>query len=183
MRILVGTKNKRKLEAVERVVENMKITDNHTVDGCDVSSEVSDTPLGIKTKQGAISRAKNAAAYNSDYEMYIGIESGLVERYDDLFEEVWVAVIYEDIIYSAYSSGLKLPDNITAKLGKDIESHPEIMRCLREQNEIEVCKTLGVDTWGDYTGGKISREVGLEEAIRNTLIQIFPGEKSFYHSV
>ena len=180
MKILVGTENKRKIEAVEKVVNVMKIHNDHTVVGCAVESQVSDTPLGSKTKDGAINRARNAQAYDSSYEMYIGIESGLVERYGEFFEEVWVAVLYKDVIYTSYSSGIKLPKIVSEKLSSDVKNHIEIMQDLREKNDIDSQHPLGVDTWGNYTGNKIAREVGIEEAPRNSLVQIFPGEKSFY---
>ena len=141
---------------------------------------VSDTPFNLETKKGAINRAKNAQAYDSGHEMYIGIESGLVERYGEFFEEVWVAVLYKDTFYTSYSSGIKLPPSVSEKLNEDLGNHYEIIKDLREKNDIDVNHDLGVDTWGNYTGNKIAREVGIEEALRNSLVQIFPGEKSFY---
>ena len=177
MKILVGTENKRKIASVKKVVEVMKIFDEYSVAGCKAKSLVSGTPLNAETKKGAINRAKNAQQCDSECEMYIGVESGLVERYEDFFEEVWVAILYRDEIYTAYSSGVKLPKCVSSHLKGNVEN----MRDIREQKGIEICKTLGVDTWGDYTGGKIAREVGIEEALRNTLVQIFPEEKSFYN--
>lgn len=37
------------------------------------------------------------------------------------------------------------------------------------------------DTWSTYSGGVIIREISLEEAIRNSLIQIVSPDKSFYN--
>ena len=36
------------------------------------------------------------------------------------------------------------------------------------------------DTWGTYSGGTISREVSLEEALRNVFIQITAPDTGFY---
>lgn len=36
------------------------------------------------------------------------------------------------------------------------------------------------DTWGTYSGGAILREISLEEALRNALIQIAAPDNSFY---
>lgn len=36
------------------------------------------------------------------------------------------------------------------------------------------------DTWSRYTGGNISRQVSLEESLRNALIQIVDSEQNLY---
>ena len=54
------------------------------------------------------------------------------------------------------------------------------MTNLRKEYEIRSNIKSGANTWSDYTGGVINREKGLMEAIRNTLIQAFPNDKSFY---
>ncbi len=180
MKILVGTTNERKLEAVRSVLRKMDIG-GVQVDGCSVSSDVSGTPLDVETMHGAINRAQNAQVYDGSCDMYIGMESGLVGRYGNLFEEVWVAIITQDQLYTAYSSGIQLPNCVIAQLDTaDVTNHPKVMNNLRNTHKTGVCTALGVDTWGDYTGGKIARQVGLEEAMRNTLIQIFHPKNSLY---
>lgn len=148
--------------------------------GCTVSSNVAATPRGEETKQGAINRAVNSKSKKANSDIYIGIESGLVKRYGDWYEEVWVAIYYKNNLYTAYSSGIKLPVSISSKLKSDVSNHPELMDVLRQKNNIDICSEWGVDTWGNYTGTLVNRNIGLEEAIRNALVQIFPGEKSFY---
>lgn len=181
MKIIVGTQNQRKLEAVRSVVGSLIDVADSSVAGCSAASDVRATPLDEETKRGAINRAKNSLQCEPEADMYIGIESGLVQRYGQWFEEVWVAVVYQEVIYTAYSSGIALPASVADKLDHDIQNHMEIMGALRAEQGIDIHAELGVDTWGNYTGDKIVREVGLEEALRNTLVQIFPGEKSFYN--
>ena len=181
MKILVGTKNERKIQAVQVVLDKIGLGDEYSVGGCDVSSGVSGTPFDQETKQGAVNRAQNAQASDAVYDMYIGIESGLVVRYGDMFEEVWVAVIVGGRQYVAYSSGIYLPKCVVAGLNEsDISNHPKVMNNLRNLHKIDKCAILGTDTWGDYTGGEIAREVGLEEALRNAFVQVFHKEKSLY---
>lgn len=180
MKIIVGTNNKRKIAAVQSVVDSLSPADEVVVTGCSAESGVRDTPLDEETKTGAINRAKNSMECEPEADMYIGIESGLVVRYGEWFEEVWVAAIYDGKTYTAYSSGIVLPQVVSDQLTNDVQNHPHIMDALRAEHEIDVHAELGIDTWGNYTGNKVVREVGLEEAVRNALVQIFPGEKSFY---
>ena len=181
MKILVGTENKRKIEAVKTVINSMEIYEEYTISGLSTESSVPETPLNEDTKEGAINRAQNAQLCEVGCDLYIGIESGLVKRFGEMYEEVWSAIIYRGKIYTAYSSGIKLPESISVELLPDVSNHREIMNFLRSKYDIDIHETLGVDTWGNYTGNKIRREVGLEEAVRNALVQIFPGKESFYH--
>lgn len=180
MKISVGTTNKRKLKAVESVFTEINIHRDFEVIGFDVKSNVSETPFEEKTILGALNRAKSVHEAHPEQDMYFGIESGIVNRYGDLYEEVWVVAIYEKNVYSAYSSGIKLPNIVINELTKDVQNHPEVMEKLRTELNIDICHTLGVDTWGNYTGNIIPREIGLKEAVRNTLVQIFPNDNSFY---
>ena len=180
MKIIVGTNNKRKIAAVQSVVDSCVSADEVVVTGCSAESGVRDTPLDEETKTGAINRAKNSMECEPEADMYIGIESGLVVRYGERFEEVWVAAVYDDETYTAYSSGIALPQVVSDQLTDDVQNHSHIMDGLRTEYEIDIHAELGVDTWGNYTGNKVVREVGLEEAVRNVLVQIFRGDKSFY---
>jgi len=182
MKIVVGTNNKRKIEAVKAIADSIIVEEKFLVSGCLADSAVRDTPLAVETKTGAINRAKNSMVCEPKADMFIGVESGLVKRYGEWFEEVWVAILYKEKMYTAYSSGIALPESVSDKLSIDAQNHVEIMNELRASNAIDIHEQLGVDTWGNYTGNKVVREVGLEEAVRNTLVQIFPGEKSFYKS-
>jgi non-canonical (house-cleaning) NTP pyrophosphatase len=180
MKISVGTTNKRKLEAVKSVITEMDIHKNFEVVGFEADSGVADTPLNEQTILGALNRAKSVLKAHPEQDMYIGIESGLVSRYSDFYEEVWVVVIYEKNVYAAYSSGIKLPRKVADELLPDVQNHIKIMEKLRNEGSMDTHPVLGADTWGNYTGNKIPREVGIKEAFRNALVQIFPGDKSFY---
>lgn len=182
MKIAIGTENKRKIAALERVFATFAVTYGDMV-GCRAVSGVADTPFDEATKQGAVNRARHVLELCADAEMSVGIESGLVERYGDLYEEVWVAMVYRGEVYTAYSSGVKLPKRVTEGLSPDMRNHPEVMNELRERYGVEIDPELGVDTWGDYTGFLIKRDVGLEEAVRNVLVQVFPAPKSLYREV
>jgi inosine/xanthosine triphosphatase len=77
MKINVGTRNQRKVEAVISALKEYPEFANAEVTGIDVSSEVSDQPSSLdETTKGAINRSKNAF---NDCDYAIGLESGLFE--------------------------------------------------------------------------------------------------------
>jgi non-canonical (house-cleaning) NTP pyrophosphatase len=177
MKVTIGTTNQRKISSLEEVLRTFDIVGEVT--GVKAESNVSETPLDIETKTGAINRARHAQQLTPDSDLWVGVESGLEHRYGNLYEEVWVAMIYQGEEYYAYSSGILVPNVVTHKLETDVSNHPQVMGELRQELAIEIDEQ-GVDTWGDYTGGMIGREVGLKEALRNTLVQIFAPPTSLY---
>lgn len=75
MKIIVGSKNPTKVDAVREVFSTL--FPELDVIGMEVSSDISDQPLSMsETIRGAVNRAKNAFV---DCDMSIGIEGGLME--------------------------------------------------------------------------------------------------------
>lgn len=165
VQFVIGSASQAKIDTVKSVVATL-IETPFVVSGKNVQSGVPDTPWDVQTKQGASNRAKALA----DKNIYaIGIESGLVERYGDIYEESWSCIIFEGKRYYGYSSGLQLPTYVTNKMTSMKLEHGPAMRAIREIHRIENDK----DTWGLYTNYALLRAVSLEESLRNALIQIF----------
>lgn len=174
MKVIIGSSSDRKIKTVERIFNAITKTEVNVV-GYSTKSGVPETPYDKQTYDGAKNRALSCKMKQiADY--YIGLESGLVERYGQFYEEAWACVITTngDEFYG-YSSGLKLPDFILKKMKDSNKEHFEIMATI----ETEMEKTAN-DTWGTYTAGAISREISLEEALRNALIQAIPHKESLY---
>ncbi|HMR73091.1 MAG TPA: DUF84 family protein, partial [Candidatus Saccharibacteria bacterium] len=94
IRISIGTRNQNKIARVKSVVEAL-LSDEVIANGHDVESGVLDAPLDEQTYIGAKNRAESCNKLDeADY--YIGLESGLVERYDQWFEEAWAVVITKE---------------------------------------------------------------------------------------
>jgi non-canonical (house-cleaning) NTP pyrophosphatase len=89
MKIAVGTESKLKLDAVSEAIKELHIIDEFELIGLTVQSKVPETPYNKQTKIGSINRAKNCLEEQPGLDLYIGIESGLEDRYGDLYEEVW----------------------------------------------------------------------------------------------
>jgi non-canonical (house-cleaning) NTP pyrophosphatase len=178
MKFLIGTNNKQKVAVAREVIEQMLHGVEFTLNGHDVASGYGETPIAEETKLGAYNRAV-ALLSNHECDYAIGIESGLVSRYGDTYEEAWCCIITTTGAYYGYSSGLKVPDILTQKMKAENVEHFEALR------DDEIKKLLpekeGKDTWTNYSGRMIARRISFEESLRNTLVQIFAPDDSLYH--
>lgn len=176
MKILVGTRNQKKVAVVRSVFEQVIGQDEIEILTYDAPSGVPEAPHDKETFDGALNRAKYCESIGgADY--YVGIESGLVERYGKYFEEAWAAIIpYAATPLLGYSSGLLLPDVVVKRMANG-EMHNEIMA---DYDKIFNLPDDNRDTWSRYTGGNISREISLSEAVRNALIQVSESERNLY---
>lgn len=176
MKIIVGSISERKIKSVEKIISQLMVkTGILEVVGCATKSGVPETPYGEQTFVGAHNRARNSMN-GGDADLYIGLESGLVERYGHLYEEAWACVVEKDgKEYFGFSSGLKVPDYIVNKMKETNSEHCIVMEGLEKE-----FGKLPNDTWGTYSANLILREVSLEEALRNALIQAIAPEQSFY---
>lgn len=89
--IAVGSLNHVKVEAVRTVME--RIFGNVRITAVDVSSEVPPQPFEEQTRQGAVNRARNALG---GHEMAVGIEAGVFEKEDGLYDFQYCAVLDRD---------------------------------------------------------------------------------------
>lgn len=175
MKIITGSASKRKIDITEKVVKQLFNDTTIEVTGYASVSGVPETPYDKETFDGARNRALDAQGNVPDADCYIGLESGLIERYGHIFEEAWCVVLFDNKEYYGYSSGLKVPDFILEKMDTLGRPHSEVMHLIEQ----EYNKTPS-DTWGTYSGAAILREVSLEEALRNALIQVTAPEDSLY---
>lgn len=176
MKIAVGTKNQNKVETVKLVFSQTLAISDIDVIPYDAPSGMPEAPHDRETYLGALNRAKACREYvDADY--YVGIESGLVLRYDNFFEEAWAVIISRGgQTLVGYSSGLLLPKVVTDRMESG-EKHNEIMEYFDKYFDLPEDNR---DTWSRYTGGEISRRVSIEEALRNALVQVTSSEQSLY---
>lgn len=175
MYIIIGSGSHRKIRIVQKVVERFSPI-KVDIRSYAANSGVPDTPYDKQTFDGARNRASDSKINIPNADFYIGLESGLIERYGHIFEEAWAVVISNaGKEYYGYSSGLKVPDFILDKMNALKLEHSELMTIIEEE-----FGKLPNDTWGTYSGGTISREVSLEEALRNAFIQITASGSSLY---
>src|SRR5690606_7817065 len=150
--------------------------DQISVTSHDAQSKVPEAPHDKETYDGALNRARECYGLGG-FDFYVGIESGLVERYGHYFEEAWAVIISSDGKEQiGYSSGLLLPGVVVERMQAG-EKHNEIMAYFDEKFNLPDDNR---DTWSRYSGGHISRQVSLEESLRNALIQSGPSERNLY---
>jgi len=174
MKIILGSASDRKIKITEKVIKQL-FNQECKVIGYPANSNVPDTPYDRQTYEGSRNRALDSQK-SGEADYYIGLESGLVERYDHIYEEAWSTIITkEGKEYYGYSSGLKVPDYILKKMDKLKMEHCDVMTLIEEEFNL-----TENDTWGTYSGGIILREISLEESLRNAFIQIISPDSSFY---
>lgn len=174
MNIIIGTKNKNKVATVEAVFSDL-LEGTPKAEAHDAQSGVPEAPHDQETYLGALNRAL-ACVDHGDTDYYVGIESGLVERYGHMFEEAWAVIIHQDKQFIGYSSGLLLPDVVTRRMKRG-ELHNKVMEQIDRELDLPDDNR---DTWSRYTGGKMLRTVSIEEAVRNALIQTLSTSASLY---
>ncbi|OHA58507.1 MAG: hypothetical protein A2571_01890 [Candidatus Vogelbacteria bacterium RIFOXYD1_FULL_44_32] len=176
MKIIIGSTSERKIDIARKILtEQLSLSTDLHIEGYKSNSGVPDTPYDKQTFDGSKNRAEDAKNNIPSADMWVGLESGLVERYGHIYEEAWCTIFTKDETFYGYSSGLKVPDFILGEMKKLNKEHCDVMAILEEKYG-----NLPNDTWGTYSGGMIAREVSLEEALRNTLIQIIAPDHSFY---
>jgi len=108
MDIAVGSINPVKIAAVRSVME--RIYGDVKVVGVDVSSGVPPQPFEGQTHQGSENRARAALG---DHDMAVGIEAGVFEMLDGLYDIQHCTIISKDgkVTYG-HGSGFRYPDSI-----------------------------------------------------------------------
>ena len=157
MKVVVGSTNKAKVQAVQSV-----ISESWILSSIDASSEVSEQPFSDEeTIQGAINRANNALL-KTDAQLAIGLEGGVVETPFGLFLCNWAALRVRGIekVYIAGGARIPLPKEVAIELRKGRELGP-IME--EYSNKIDVRSNEGAV--GIFTNGKITRAKMFEHII------------------
>jgi inosine/xanthosine triphosphatase len=110
--ISVGSLNPVKTEAVRAVME--KIYGNVRITSVDVESGVPEQPFEKDVRQGAVNRAKSALG---NHEMSVGIEAGVFELEDGLYDIQYCAVFdNKGMLTIGMGSGFRYPDDISASV-------------------------------------------------------------------
>lgn len=106
--ISVGSLNRVKVEAVRNVME--RIYGEVRITAVDAMSGVPDQPFGEQTRQGAENRARGALG---DHQMSVGIEAGVFEFPDGLYDIQHCCILSKDgrITYGQ-GSGFRYPDDV-----------------------------------------------------------------------
>ncbi len=108
MDIAVGSANQVKVSAVRSVME--RIYGDVRITAVDVPSGVPPQPFGEQTHQGSYNRAKAALG---EHDLAVGIEAGVFEILDGLYDIQHCTIISKDgKVTCGHGSGFRYPDRI-----------------------------------------------------------------------
>jgi inosine/xanthosine triphosphatase len=150
MNIAVGSLNKTKVGAVKQAFLGEKVT----IIPVSVPSGVSAQPFSDEeTMQGAINRSKKALE-ETEAEIGIGLEGGVVETEYGLFLCNWGALAtHSGLTVVAGGARIKLPDEFLEPLKEGLELS-EVMDAYTKRNDIR----SNEGAVGIFTNGYINRE-------------------------
>jgi inosine/xanthosine triphosphatase len=110
--IAVGSTNRVKVEAVRSVME--RIYGDVRITAVDVPSGVPEQPFEEQTRMGAENRARRALG---DHDMAVGIEAGVFERDEGLYDIQHCVIVDADgFLTSGMGSGFRYPDEVAEKV-------------------------------------------------------------------
>lgn len=141
MKVVVGTQNIPKINAVTLIFSRYFPDEEIEVMGAKVDSGVSSHPTSAEeSMQGARNRADNTAAVEPDADYYVGIEGGLLEVGDKAWEIGWVVIRNKDGIYAT-------------GMGPGIEMGPTMLQAIKDGRELDlVLEDMGYGRLGNTNG-------------------------------
>ena len=174
MKIVVGSKNPVKVDAVREILQDYPHLKDAEVVGIEVLSGVADQPTSIdEMTQGAVNRAR-AAFTDCDYSF--GIESGIMKipHTKSGYLEACVAVIFDGTDHHlGLSSGFEAPDTEIVRLvTEEGFNYADAANKTGLTNDPAIGSNQGVV--GILTKGRLDRKAYTKEALRTALIHIDP---------
>ncbi len=172
MKIVVGSKNQAKINAVSEILREYPHLVNAEVIGAEAASGVANQPKSLEeTVQGAQNRAK-AIFTNCDYS--IGIESGLmhVPGSKSGYMDVCVCAIYDGSeFHTGLSSAWEFPDVSTTDLmiKEGLDMSQAINKAGMTKNP-QIGSAEGAI--GILTKGRMNRKEYTKQALRTALIHL-----------
>ncbi|MBO7351745.1 MAG: inosine/xanthosine triphosphatase [Candidatus Methanomethylophilaceae archaeon] len=159
--IAVGSANPVKVAAVRSIME--RIYGEVRITGIDVPSGVPPQPFGDQTHQGSVNRAKAALG---DHNMAVGIEAGVFEMLDGLYDIQHCTVITRDgRMTFGQGSGFRYPDSIADLVRKGMTVGEAVKQVY---GNTEIGKKQGAI--GLLSNGLIDRKTLTEQSIIAAMI-------------
>jgi inosine/xanthosine triphosphatase len=172
LRIIVGSTNKAKVDAVMEILQEYPHLAHAEVSGIPTLSGVSDQPKTLlETITGARNRAESVFA-NAEYS--VGIESGLMEvpHSKSGFMDICVCAIFDGkAFHLGISSAWEFPDpRVTALM---IEEGLDMSQAIRKAG-LTTNPNIGMEEGaiGILTKGKLDRKAYTKQALRTALIHL-----------
>lgn len=172
MKIVVGSKNPAKVEAVREILQDYPHLKDAEVVGVEVSSGVSEQPMSLdEIVKGAVGRASNAF---KECNYSIGIEAGFMEvpHAKSGYMNI-TAVVIDDgsSVHLGLSSAFETPNaeimRMVAEEGMTFDQAAVATGLTADEN---IGKGEGIS--GIISKGRLKRKTYVQEALRTALIHI-----------
>ncbi|HKM09908.1 MAG TPA: inosine/xanthosine triphosphatase [Candidatus Methanomethylophilaceae archaeon] len=161
MDLSVGSMNPVKIEAVRAVME--RIYGSVRITSVDAESDVPEQPFESDVRIGAINRARNALG---GHDMAVGIEAGVFEMEEGLFDIQYCAVIDKDgYLTVGMGPGFAYPEKITALVRKGKTVSEAISELYGDE---DIGKKHGAV--GMLSNGLLNRKTLTEQAVTAAMI-------------
>lgn len=153
MKVVVASQNPVKVNATLDAFQEQFPADKIDLISADVASGVSDQPMGDEeTRQGAVTRARNALSEHPDADFGVGMEGGICDVCGIAYTFAWMVVLSQAGQVSASRSMLlPLPDKVMSLVGSGIELGHAIDEVFGTQNIKQKGGAFGVLTSGRMT--------------------------------
>jgi inosine/xanthosine triphosphatase len=159
--IVVGSSNNVKVEAVRSVME--RIFGNIRLTSVDAESGVPPQPFEDDTRKGAINRAINSIG---DHELSVGIEAGVFETEDGLYDFQYCAILDDKgELTIGVGSGFRYPDDIS-ELVRNGHTVGEAVKIIH--GDTDIGKKQGAV--GLLSTGLIDRKMLTEQSVTAAMI-------------
>jgi inosine/xanthosine triphosphatase len=177
MKILVGSKNPVKIDAVREALSNY--FGNIEVTGIEVESGISTQPIGEETFIGARNRALNLKALNEsnniDADFFVGIEGGIAKKFDKWFAFGCMCIVDKSgNIGFGTSPHFELPMLVVEKLLNGIELGTVMDEIQNEEHTKQKHGAIGY-----FTNGVMNRKELYVEGLKVAIIP-FLNKKLFF---
>jgi len=172
MRIIVGSRNPVKVDAVREALAEYEAYADSDIDGIETQSGVADQPKSIdETVTGALNRAR--AAFVTGADLGFGIESGLMQVPGSKsgYMDVCVCAIYDGAEHHlGLSSAFECPREVTDMMVKGGLDMSQAMNASGYVNDPDIGSKEGAI--GIFTKGRVTRKDYTMQAVRMAMIHL-----------
>ncbi len=178
IKVIVGSKNPVKVEAVE--VAFRKYWPGSEVVGIEVESGVAAQPMSeAETMNGARQRAYRALEIDESADYGVGIEGGVCDIEEKLFECAWVCVVKKSQIINDKLSNIEgvaggLYFELPKKIASKIRNGGELGPIMEEIMKFDVKRTNGAI--GVFSKDQLDRKSAYVQIVLSALIKFVSPE-------
>lgn len=174
-KIIVGSRNPVKLNAVKVAFEKMFVNETFVIEGISVPSDVADQPMDDTTTfTGAENRAKNAMVKAPLADFWVGIEGGIEKKgKSEMQAFAWIVIVSEKNLGKGKTGTFFLPNEVVSLIneGKELGEADDIV--FGQNNSKQKNGAVGL-----LTGNAISRTDLYSQGVVLALIPF--KQKKFY---